>query len=141
MSQNPECVFCKIAAGVIPARIVHEDAAVVAFLDVNPLAPGHLLIVPRDHVMSLADLLPDAAAAMARLFPSLGEAARLAGGAEGFNILLNNGAVAGQVVKHLHFHIIPRRGDDGLGFRWVTGAYGDGEADRIQSAVVAALNE
>ncbi|RJP33367.1 MAG: HIT family protein [Phycisphaerales bacterium] len=139
MSQNPECVFCKIAAGVIPAAIVHQDATAVAFLDIHPLAPGHLLIVPRDHITSMSDLPAETSAALARLFPRLGEAARVAGGAEGYNILLNNGTVAGQFVEHLHFHVIPRRGDDGLGFRWVSGSYAEGEAERIRAAVTAAL--
>lgn len=134
MSRNPDCVFCKIATGAVPAHIVHEDDKALVLLDIQPLAPGHLLVMPRDHYRSLTDMQPDAVAALARLFPRLGQAIVSAAGAEAFNILLNNGVVSGQFVDHVHFHLIPRHNDDGLGYRWPAGRYGPGEAERMRDA-------
>jgi len=139
MSRDPECVFCKIVAGVFPSHVVHEDDAAFAFLDISPVAPGHLLIVPKDHYAALADMPPQTVGAIAGLLPRLGRAAMSVTQAEGFNVLVNNGVVAGQVVEHVHFHLIPRRKDDGLGYRWAAGKYGEGEAERLLRSYHQAL--
>lgn len=108
-----DCPFCGIVAGEIPGRIVFESDDVTAFLDANPLAPGHTLVVPNDHHEQLVDLPEDLArevfAALHRLTPAV-EAAADAGGS---NVAFNNGPAAGQEVPHLHGHIIPRFDDDG----------------------------
>ncbi|MFO0974348.1 MAG: HIT domain-containing protein [Phycisphaerae bacterium] len=139
MPADPACVFCKIIAGQIPALRVLDDEAVVAFLDVGPLAPGHTLLVPREHHARLADLPAAAAAAVGAHLPRLAGAILKATGATGLNLLQNSGRVAGQVVEHVHFHLIPRRENDGLGFRWNAGAYTAGQADAVAAAIRAAL--
>ena len=139
MSSDSDCIFCKIIAGTIPAHVIHEDDAVLAFLDASPLAPGHVLIVPKGHYGLLTEMPEAVAASMMRILPELGKAAMAVAQAPGFNILLNNGSVAGQVVQHVHIHLIPRRPDDGLGYRWPAGQYAEGEAERIQSIYRRAL--
>ncbi|MHC1624758.1 MAG: HIT family protein [Methermicoccaceae archaeon] len=103
-----DCVFCKIVQGEIPASLVHASGSTIAFLDVNPRARGHTLVVPRRHVASLLQLSDTE---INNLFGAVRfTAKRLLDelGADGFNLVLNNGEVAGQVVPHLHVHIIPR---------------------------------
>jgi histidine triad (HIT) family protein len=108
-----DCPFCAIVAGEIPGRIVFESDDVTAFLDANPLASGHTLVVPNDHHERLADLSEDLArevfAALHRLTPAVEAAAD----ADGSNVAFNNGPAAGQEVPHLHGHIVPRFDDDG----------------------------
>jgi histidine triad (HIT) family protein len=140
MARDPNCVFCKIVAGEIPAAVVYEDEAVFAFLDVGPLAEGHLLVIPRDHYARLAEDLPaDQCALIVSKLPMLGRALREATGADGFNLLCNQGAVAGQEVPHVHFHLIPRKPGDGLGYRWNAGAYPEGRAQEVLAAYKGAL--
>lgn len=103
------CVFCQIAAGRIPSIRIYEDDNFIAFMDIAPQTEGHFLIVPRDHYQMLEDM-PDALLAKALpLAKKLGQAAMTGLGVEGFNVLQNNGSVAGQAVDHWHLHIIPRR--------------------------------
>ena len=137
---NPaDCIFCRIVAGAIPARKVLETGDCIAFLDVAPLAPGHTLLVPTTHYPSLDAMPADAAAAFMRHLPALGKAIVDATAAEGFNVLLNNGSAAGQVVMHVHSHIIPRRRGDGLGYRWEPGRLADAEADALRGRIEMAL--
>lgn len=117
MSAAPS-IFARIIAGEIPCQRVYDDPHVVAFLDINPLADGHTLVVPRRQVERLDQLTPDEAAALGRVLPELARRVSLAVGAGAYNILQNNGRAAGQEVPHVHFHIIPRHAGDGLGYRW-----------------------
>lgn len=119
MSSAADCIFCRIAAGQIPAQTVYESAAVLAFLDINPLSEGHTVVIPRAHAERLHELDPAAAAEVGRMLGELARRIVAAVGAEGYNVLQNNGSAAGQVVPHVHFHIIPRRSGDGLGYRWL----------------------
>ena len=115
----PETIFSKILRGEIPCHKVHEDAHVLAFLDVNPLSRGHVLVIPREEVATVDQLSDDAAAAIGRVLPRLSRAVLAATGAKAFNILQNNGALAHQAVFHVHFHIIPKFDDgSGLGIDW-----------------------
>ena len=107
------CLFCKIIANKIPASKIYEDDEFVVFLDIKPVNPGHCLIVPKEHYARL-DITPDELAGnMTRLVPMLGKAIMRATGAGGFNLMVNNGTVAGQSIDHVHFHIIPRLEGDG----------------------------
>jgi histidine triad (HIT) family protein len=115
---SSDCVFCKIAAGQIPCHRVFENEQVLAFLDIAPLSTGHTVVIPKSHAERLDQLGPEVAAEIARHLGELGRRVVSVTKAEGYNVLQNNGAVAGQVVPHVHFHIIPRRSDDGLGYRW-----------------------
>lgn len=113
MSNNDDCPFCGIVAGEIPGRIVHETDDVTAFLDANPLAPGHTLVVPNDHHERLDDLPEELAREVFATLHRLTPAAEAAADADGSNVAFNNGPAAGQEVPHLHGHIIPRFDDDG----------------------------
>jgi diadenosine tetraphosphate (Ap4A) HIT family hydrolase len=117
-ADKAQCIFCRIVAGEIPCHKLIETDAVLAFLDVNPLAPGHALLVPRVHADRLEELSADMAAAIVREIGPLARRVLAAVGAGDYNVLQNNGPASGQVVPHVHFHIIPRRKSDGLGYRW-----------------------
>lgn len=106
----------------------------MAFLDITPLSEGHLLVIPKDHYLTLSELPDEVCGQIGSALPTLGRALIQVTGADGFNLLQNNGPVAGQVVPHVHFHLIPRRHDDGLGYRWNAGKYAPGrEADVISA--------
>jgi histidine triad (HIT) family protein len=141
VSREPNCIFCKIVAAEIPAAVVYEDDAILAFLDVGPLADGHLLVIPREHYAKLTDVPPARCAQVASALPFLGRAVLQVTRAEGFNVLLNEGRVAGQAVAHVHFHIIPRKTDDQLGYRWNAGKYAEGRAAELASAYQRAMAE
>jgi len=114
----PECIFCKIVAGSIPCTKVYEDAHVLSFLDIGPISPGHTLLVPKKHYGAIMEMPAGEVAALFKPVAALAAAVKAAVGADGINVLQNNGPTAGQVVPHLHIHLIPRWPDDGLGFRW-----------------------
>jgi histidine triad (HIT) family protein len=108
------CAFCAIVAGDAPAHVVHADDATLAFLDVKPVFPGHVLLVPRVHVPTLADLPTASVAGFFALAQRLERAVESAMDAPGSLVLINN--VVSQSVPHLHLHVIPRRPKDGLRF-------------------------
>lgn len=118
---------------------VFEDDAVLAFLDINPLAEGHLLIIPKAHRERLEDMSPDEVATATRHLPRLARAVLAATGAQAYNVLQNNGSAAQQSVGHVHFHIIPRREGDSLGYRWPAGSYSGSRGEELRQAVSAAL--
>jgi histidine triad (HIT) family protein len=109
------CIFCRIVAGEIPAEVVAREPEVVAFLDVQPLADGHVLVVPRAHVAQVEGLEPAAADALFRAVRRLAGPVRTALGAAGTTIGINNGEATGQTIPHVHVHIVPRWTDDGAG--------------------------
>ena len=109
------CIFCRIVAGEIPAEVVLREPEVTAFLDVQPLADGHVLVVPRAHVPCVEDLEPAAADALFREVTRLAGPVRQALGAAGTTIGINNGDATGQTIAHVHVHIVPRWPGDGAG--------------------------
>jgi histidine triad (HIT) family protein len=111
-------VFDKILSGEIPAHRVYEDRLVYAFLDIQPLSPGHTLVIPRERRAFLHELSDESAAALGRALPRICRAVLQATGAQHYNLLQNNGAPAHQAVFHVHFHVIPRIGEQGLGIGW-----------------------
>jgi histidine triad (HIT) family protein len=124
-----ETIFTKILSGEIPCHKIYEDEQVFAFLDINPLSPGHTLVIPKEPAATVDRLSDDSAAAIGRALPRISRAVLAATGAEHFNILQNNGAPAHQAVFHVHFHIIPKLDDGrGLGVGWNTSELGDGAA-------------
>ncbi len=139
MHRDPDCIFCKIVAAQVPALVVQEDQNTIAFLDVGPLAEGHLLIVPREHFSKLSDMPPGIVADLCSNLPKLGRALMKTVGVAAYNVLCNEGADAGQAVKHVHFHLIPRRGADQLGYRWNAGSYPAGRAAQIAAAFQKAI--
>lgn len=118
MNQNPECIFCLITQGGAPAEIVYQDEAVTAFMDIYPVTPGHVLIVPNVHVPDLAGLSDDHAGRMMALARKIAAAMRNSDlQCEAANLFLADGAAAGQTVFHNHLHVIPRFDGDGSGIR------------------------
>jgi histidine triad (HIT) family protein len=116
-----ETVFTKILRGQIPCHRVHEDEHVLAFLDINPLCPGHTLVIPKEPAPTLDALSDESAGALGRVLPRICRAVLRATGATAFNVLQNNGVLAHQAVFHVHFHVIPKYDTHlGLGLGWQT---------------------
>ena len=114
---NDRCLFCRIANGEIPAKKVYEDSEVVAFHDINPQAPTHVLVIPRKHVPSLNDMDRNDIAAVGTALMKAGAIARdLRLDADGYRVVLNTGEAAGQTVFHIHFHLL-----GGRNFGWPPG--------------------
>ena len=102
-----DCIFCKIVAGEIPSKKVYEDEKVLAFYDLNPQAPVHVLVIPKKHVTSALDVNEDNASDVAAVFSAVPKIAEsLGGAADGFRLITNTGRHACQSVKHMHFHLI-----------------------------------
>ena len=101
-----DCLFCKIIAGVIPAAKVYEDETVFAFRDINPQAPTHILVIPKEHIPSVDGITAENSAVVAHIFEVIPQIAKAEGLAEGYRVVSNCGAHAGQTVHHLHFHIL-----------------------------------
>jgi len=101
-----DCLFCKIAAGEIPSTKVYEDDAVLAFRDINPQAPVHILVIPKNHIASAADINAENLSDAARCLQAIAVIAKQEGLESGFRVISNCGADAGQTVHHLHFHIL-----------------------------------
>ena len=111
------CVFCEIVAGRRPASFVYTDDDVVAFLDIRPLTPGHLLVIPRAHAAGLAELDEGLGARVFTVAQRLAAGLRRSGFCAGSNLFLADGVLAGQEVFHVHLHVIPRTQRDGFGLR------------------------
>ena len=130
MAEPEPTIFDKILSGEIPCHRVYEDEHVFAFLDINPISRGHVLLIPKQRAAFLHELSDESAAALGRVLPRLCRAVLRATGARHYNVLQNNGAPAHQAIFQVHVHIIPRVGKDGLGVGWKTGSLEreDGEA-------------
>jgi histidine triad (HIT) family protein len=116
---DPDCIFCKIAAGDLPATIVDEDERTIAFMDIAPATRGHALVIPRTHAADLLSVDPSDLQAVAVASQRLASRAKERLGALGVNLLNSCGAVAWQTVFHFHVHVIPRYEDDPLRLPWV----------------------
>lgn len=123
----PDCLFCRVVAGDVPADVVLDEPGVVAFLDIRPVFKGHVLIVPRRHHAVLADLPADELALVMGAAQRVSKAVVDGLGAQGSFVAMNN--TVSQSVPHLHVHVVPRTKGDGLrGFFWPRTTYDDGEA-------------
>ena len=111
-----DCIFCAIAAGEIPSFKVYEDDLVLAYLDINPFSKGHTLVIPKAHTTGLLDTPDETLAAVIARVKKVAALLKQALLCDGFNILQNNGVAAGQTVMHVHFHIVPRYGNEQLSF-------------------------
>jgi histidine triad (HIT) family protein len=130
-----DCLFCKIAAGEIPSRRVHEDDRTVAFMDINPATRGHLLVIPRTHARDLHEIGDDDLAACARTARLMAGRARDRLGADGVTIMQSNGAAAWQTVFHYHVHVIPRYAGDPLALPWRPAPGDQAEIDEAAEAL------
>lgn len=134
----PDCIFCKIVSNEIPATKVYEDADCVAFLDIHPTQPGHTLLIPKTHFSTFDATPPEVVAKLFAVASVLAPSVAQALEAPGFNVSVNNGAVAGQIIFHTHVHIIPRKPNDGLtpwGQREYAGNEREETAKRIRAAI------
>lgn len=140
--QARPCVFCEIAAGRSPATFVHRDDTVMAFLDIAPISPGHLLVVPVAHAVGLADLDDATGARMFSLARSLAAALRTSEvRCDAVNLFLADGAEAGQVVFHAHIHVLPRSAGDRLPLHFAHhGSPSRAELDAVGHTIRAALD-
>ena len=118
MSEDPDCIFCKIVKGEIPCFKLFEDDRTVAFMDVNPVAPGHALVVPKHHGEDLFTTPPEWVAATVVTAQRIAKAVQKTVEPDGLNLAQANGPGAKQSVFHLHMHVIPRSMDDGLTLNW-----------------------
>jgi histidine triad (HIT) family protein len=123
---DPDCIFCKIVAGELPATIIDEDERTIAFMDINPATRGHALVIPRAHSIDLLTVGRDDLLAVALASQRLAARAKERLRADGVNLINSCGAVAWQSVFHFHMHVIPRYEDDPLRLPWVP-APGDPE--------------
>ena len=139
--QDSDCIFCKIAQGEIPALRVWETDACLAFLDVAPVARGHVLLIPKQHYQDICDIPAEVLSSLTSKLPALAEAVVRATNATGLNLLQNTGRSSGQAVFHLHFHLIPRTEADGLGYRWNAGKYEAGHAEEVKSRILDQLRQ
>ncbi len=134
-----DCIFCKIVSGEIPCKKIYEDEAVFAFLDIRPISDGHTLVVPKAHSEKLHQCRPEVLSKVISCVGKIAEAVFGAVGATGYNVLCNNGRVAGQLVDHVHFHIIPRNEGDEVFTRWPAYEYDQGRADEIAAKICERL--
>jgi histidine triad (HIT) family protein len=134
-----DCVFCKIASGQIPSIKIYEDDVVVAFLDIGPISDGHTLVMPRQHFEQVHNCPSELLGQVWSRLPKIADAIVSATGADGYNVLCNNGLSAGQVVNHLHFHVVPRRMGDGVFKQWPSYKYTPGKAETIAAKIKSKL--
>jgi histidine triad (HIT) family protein len=133
----PDCIFCAIVAGELPASVIASDERAIAFMDINPATRGHALVVPRSHSRDIHEIAPEDLAACAALAARVAGRARDRLGADGVNLLSSAGAAAWQTVFHFHIHVIPRYDGDPLLLPW-TPAPGDPEQIADAAAALAA---
>jgi histidine triad (HIT) family protein len=129
--RDPDCIFCKIVAGELPATIVDQDERTISFMDIAPATRGHALVIPREHSPDLLSIEPDDLAAVNLAAQRLAVRIKDRLGADGVNLINACGAVAFQTVFHFHLHVIPRYEGDGLRLPWVPTP---GDADEIAAA-------
>lgn len=129
-----DCIFCKIVKGEIPCSKIYEDNEFLAFLDIAPINPGHTLIVPKVHCKNLLDFPKAEETDLIEFIKKVADAVVKATKADAFNLGMNNGRAAGQLVDHAHFHIIPRFSDDGFK-HWPHGTYKEGEIEEVQRKI------
>jgi len=140
MADEGDCIFCRIVAGELPATKVYEDPDTIAFMDIGPVVKGHTLVIPREHYNSIAETPPGVLQSVIAVVRKIARAQFAGLRADGISVTQANGRVAGQIVPHLHFHVIPRWGKDPAARNWAPGKYDSpGEmrdfADRIRNAV------
>jgi histidine triad (HIT) family protein len=125
MASDPDCIFCKIVAGELPARKIDEDDRTITFLDINPGTHGHALVIPKEHARDLLEIEPDELAAVVQAAQRLAKRMPAALGADGVNLINSCGAQAWQTVFHFHMHVMPRYSYDTVRLPWTPGDGGD----------------
>ena len=134
-----DCIFCKIANGIIPSATIYENSDFKVILDVSPASKGHTLILPKEHFDNILDMDADTAGKLFSLAAAVARALKQATGCDGMNIVQNNGEIAGQTVFHFHMHLIPRYEGDSVQVSWEPGTATKEELNEFAAAVKKAL--
>ena len=134
MSEN-DCIFCKMVSGQISVTKIYENEDVLAFLDIGPISDGHTLVISKQHFGRLHDCPANLLGRFTSHLGKIAKAVAAAMNSDGYNVLCNNGRAAGQLIEHLHFHIIPRNTGDGLFNRWPSYKYKEGEIEQIAAKI------
>jgi histidine triad (HIT) family protein len=130
-----DCIFCKMVAGQVPVTKIYEDDIVLSFLDIGPISDGHTLVIPKQHFEKLHECPAEILSQVASRLGNIAKAVVSAMNSDGYNLLCNNGRSAGQLVDHLHFHIIPRNVGDGVFNRWPAYEYEKGRIETIAAEI------
>jgi len=133
------CIFCQIAACLVPASFVYEDDLVVAFMDINQPNPHKVLVIPREHKETIYDLDNDLAAAIFLVTVKIARAIRAASGCDGLNVIQSNGRAGQQDVFHFHLHLLPRYHNDSIVFDWDFARSGRDTLDQLAADIRANL--
>jgi len=134
-----DCIFCKIAKDEIPSYKVYEDNKTLAFLDIAPVNNGHILVIPKKHYKNIEDISEEELYTIIKTVKKIGKALKKSLDIPGYNVNINNDSIAGQIIPHIHFHIIPRYKNDGLKL-WTQGKYRNKEAEKIQNKIQKYFN-
>jgi len=139
---STDCIFCKIVAGELPATKVYEDAHVLAFMDIGPIVKGHTLVIPKAHFDPITRTPDEVLHQLISVVRKVAGALTLGLDADGINVTQANGEVAGQVIPHLHFHVIPRFRNDGHSWNWNAKTYdGQDEMDALAAKIRSRFND
>lgn len=139
---NPDCIFCKLVAGEIPSAKVYEDADTIAFMDISPVVKGHTLVIPKKHYDPIIGTPDEVLQKLIVVAKKIAQAHFDGLKADGINVTQANGKVAGQIIPHIHFHVIPRFANDRHSWNWIPGKYDSPKemsdmAQKIKSAIKA----
>jgi len=133
--KKDDCIFCKLANGEIPTRVVYEDEDFCVIMDAAPAAKGHCLILPKEHFSNIYEIEDEVLGKAFKLAKKMTAHLTEKLGCDGFNIVQNNGVTAGQTVFHFHIHLIPRYENDGLGIGWKPGKPTDEEQNSVYKLI------
>lgn len=137
---DTNCIFCKIIAGELPSTKVYENNDILAFMDIGPVVKGHVLVIPKKHSEMIIDTEPKVLGDIMAVSKKIAQAQMNGMGADGVNIMQMNGVIAGQVVDHIHFHVIPRFKDDDVDFNWQAQSYSSrGEMVSVAEKIKAGI--
>lgn len=139
LKSDKNCIFCKIIKGEIPCTKIYENDSIISFLDISPANKGHCLVMPKNHYETLLETPDNNINQTIIMAKKIARAMNLSLGNEGFNILINNKKEAGQLVPHLHFHIIPRFDNDNIKLNWQPKKYNNKEIDEFADKIKSFL--
>ena len=130
-----DCIFCQIIAGKLPSQLIYSSDDFISIMDIAPLTPGHVLVISKKHYDNIMELPSELGNKLVSVLKKVGEAVVSATNSQGFNLIQNNGKYSGQVIPHLHFHIVPRKAMDGVNFNWQTIQYKKGEMEEVAEKI------
>ena len=134
-----DCIFCKIINGEIPCHKLAENDHAVAFLDIMPITKGHFLVIPKKHFEFAEDAPEELMAKLMTLATQLAAAAKKTLKCDGINFIINSGKTAGQIIPHIHLHVVPRYSDDGICWPWPQGTLDNETASALITSITNAL--